>query len=205
MSDSGDSSQAELSAIEPSAPPTVRGAQAGARRPSRWPTVLGIISIVLGALGLLGLIWQMAMPFVMEPFLNSLGPPGTAQTQELAVQRHPLMLASNVFQFVLAAILLAVGVLLIRRRALARRLGLTWAWLDIVAVVLGLTINYVLQQAHWAEQQAAGSATPGMQNFEQVGLIIGSLVGLVFGCALPVFMLIWLSRAKVKAEVVEWD
>ena len=37
-----------------------------------------------------------------------------------------------------------------------------------------------------------------------IGAILGACVGLVIGCALPVFMFIWFSRRAIREEVAGW-
>lgn len=186
----------------PAAPPTVRGAQPAAPRPSSWPTVLGVIAIVLGALAVVGAVWQLVMPFVLGTFLDSLSAGQTADP--FAIQRNPWMLVIQVIGLILAGVLIAIGVMLLQRRRRARRLGLAWAGIDIIHVFVGVGTGYLLQQAQWAQQQQSGTGTAAIDSSEQIGALIGLGIGLIFGCALPVFMLIWLKRPKIKDEMMQW-
>ena len=52
----------------PLAPPTQPGAIAAPPRPSNWPTVIGIIAIVVGAGGILLNMWGAGMPLLMRWF-----------------------------------------------------------------------------------------------------------------------------------------
>ena len=59
--------------IDQSAVPPTQPGPLGTGEPlSRWPTVIGIISIVLGSLGILVWLWAMIAPFVMGSMLSNL-------------------------------------------------------------------------------------------------------------------------------------
>jgi hypothetical protein len=34
--------------------------------------------------------------------------------------------------------------------------------------------------------------------------VIGTILGIAWGCALPIFMIVWFTRSKVRAEVSTW-
>ena len=105
----------------------------------------------------------------------------------------------------LAVLLLIGGVGVLRRRAWAPRACNTWAVLKVLLVIANAVVGYAVQKQTllWMQGQSA-RMPPGW------GAISGSMPGmtacfaLLWGWALPVFLLIWLARGTIKEEIAPW-
>lgn len=171
----------------PMVPPTQAGPVYDLEPPSKWPVVVGIIAIVLSALGLLGGVCGMVMMTVAKPLMQNMPnmPAG-------ALEITPTLIATTAVNLGLSVMLLVVGIGFLKRRAWSARLGMVWAIVDIVAVIVNVAVA-----PRMAAAQSGGQA-------EAVGASIGMVCGATFGLVFPVFLLIWLSRAKIKQEVASW-
>ncbi len=93
-------------------------------------------------------------------------------------------------------ILLFVGALrLLRRQASGARLCALWSWIIIPWTIIATVITLVIQL-----NAPAPSGGPG----QQIGTAILTVIGTVIGLVLPVFMVIWFSRATIKSQVAQW-
>jgi hypothetical protein len=169
--------------------------------PTAWPTVLGVIAIVFGAGGLLMSAWGAIAPLVIKswPSFGSGFDPmaGVAQWQAW-------LIAQNIVAVFIAALLLTGGIMLLRRTRASRAVLRTWAALKIILVVAASMIGYQVGQTQLAAMQQAGATAPGMQNFIALFNWIGVAIGVLWGWALPVFMLIWLARRPIRTEMAAW-
>jgi hypothetical protein len=110
----------------------------------------------------------------------------------------------SALNLIAAVLLLPAGIGLLKRRLWGVRLTRTWARVKMVMVVGVAALTYVMQQQMWAamtKQNAPGSPFGPME-----GVMVATAVvfALVWGWALPVFMLIFLSRRKVKEHIDTW-
>jgi hypothetical protein len=188
----------------PSAPPTVPGQlNEGVR--STWPTVIGTISIVFGALGVLfslcGAFGQMFMGSMMQ----GVGGQNT-QTQQMAdaiKAAAPYQLIAAILTLIPAVLLLISGIGLVQRRRYGARLSITWAVLRMVFGLAAAFVNVRAQQIIMQQVSSSGGPTPpsGMMLF--TGLF-GLVFGIAWAWAYPIFILIWLNRRVIKQETATW-
>ncbi|RJP37234.1 MAG: hypothetical protein C4547_05800 [Phycisphaerales bacterium] len=178
---------------------------------SRWPAVLGVISIVLGAGGSLNGCFQLGflalMPFLMDlAEAASQGAAVSTETIDAAQRFMPWTIALNAGSFVVAVMLLVAGIGLLRRRRYGVRWSVIWAWARLAIVLPQAWLGYVSSQA----QFAAMSVQPGPGPVPPVfGLMTGmALVFVVlyaiWSASYPVFTLIWMHRGAVKHETMTW-
>lgn len=193
----------------PAAPPTEPGPVGNAApSPSAWPTVLGVIAIVFGVLGTLGGAWGALVPL----FPRFLGP--RAVTSSPAFESlhameswYPLTVALALLALALALLLLAGGVGLLRQRRWGVATCRAWAGLKIVLVAITTAVTFAMQQrvvlpAVQAQATATGPAPSGA--IFTATLYAGAGFSLMWGWALPVFVLIWFGRRRVREEVAAW-
>ncbi len=191
------------SAYATATPPTDRGQYVAPPPKSVWPTVLGIIMIVFGSLGTLGAIWRLIGLVAMRPMLQNT-PQGPMQLY--AWDKLGLWVPAVSVLFLLAeAWLLTAGIQLLRRKANARFLSLSWTGVKVAATIFSMVVNYFVQlaqQEYAAQHQSSGAMAMQsvMHNFAMIGMVIGFL----WAIALPAFLLIWMSRAKIKDEMAQW-
>jgi len=184
-------------AYPPAVPPTTPGALPPKVLLLKWPKVLGVIAIVLGVLGVLSAAWGMTGGDVMSGFMRNAPPEVLAQTERI----RGWMITANALGLPLALLLLVAGIGLCNRRRWGVATARTWAVLDILLVVFGMAITWLLLQASFQSNPPIA----GGGSFMPVPQVVGMVCGMVGGLAPPVFMLIWLSRGKIKAETTTWQ
>ena len=187
----------------PAAPPTAPVGQAPAER-AVWPTVLGVIMIVFGAGGVLTYLWGAIANFFMSQWISD--PAGTNPHEVVAVFERwmiPMGLMGLVNAAV-AALLLAAGIAMLRRRPWAIGASTTWAWLKIVITAIAVVMQALMQQQQFQAMNASGDAI-----FPD-GMIVAMLIaivlfGIAWGWALPIFLLIWMRLDRAKREYRTWS
>jgi hypothetical protein len=168
---------------------------------TKWPTVIGIIAIVFGVIGaLFGFcgIFGALMPGAFQAF----------QPQEAMEVTQKWAIWSGVNSLVSAAVavlLLIAGIRLMKRHPGAPGLCRTWAVIKMVVALAVITIGWFVQQDMMASMsQARNIAQPMPDEMMRVMMFVGLVFSLLWAWALPVFMLIWFSRPKIKSEVTTW-
>lgn len=166
-----------------------------------WPTVIGVIGVVLGAGALLITLGSLGMSLVM---MQSTTGTSTIPMPQFNDQWMPWTIVSTLLTCAAAILLLVAGIGIAKRLAWGPRLAKVWAVLKLVVVAAGVVIGFQMQrEAMEAMSQSAGSSPVGNAETMVVGLMM--CAGLVWGWALPVFLLIWFSRASVKEQVSKWS
>jgi len=187
----------------PLAPPT--SPRPLAPRPTSWPMFLGLLTILFGIMGLLAMIGGAISAFLTRTMFDP-----SIQNEAIAMQLKylPWSVSQYVAGSVLAILLLVGGIILIRRRGGARRLLMSWAILKIPLVLASSALGFVIQREMFAammKNQPSGPpppamAAPMMESFALVGLIIG----IAWGLALPLFLLVWFNRPAIRNEMAAW-
>jgi len=181
---------------------------------NRRPTsvvVLGILNIIFGSLGLVCVVCA-GFGLLVGSSLTNLGPPG-AQNQPNALDQQkfladhvtgyvPIEATRAVIGLVLAALLLASGIGLLKMRSWARLAGLVYGGVEVILLIAGLLYSiFVLNPAfadYYAEQ-AKKNPTPMPFTFSVGVFHAGAILGFLFGILLPVTNLIILLRPNVRA------
>ena len=175
--------------------------------PPVWPTVIGIIGIIWAAFGVLGGIGGMCSPLIMKLMA---GLPG-AQTQfELSNIQKALTVGVGALGMLAAILLLIAAIKLLGRKGGARKLLLVWAVLKILVVAVQAMVTYTIQQAQF---QSMGPTTSGMPpqmfnvfgNMSFVVILFTVLFQILWGWALPLFVLVWFTRKKFTEEMAGWE
>lgn len=166
--------------------------------------VIGIILIVVGAGGALTGLWGFVGAWVMTALL-----PAMAEMEEM--QRAIAYL--GVWQYLLSAATLGLGALcvvagvgMVRRRP--RSIGATKIWC-ILKIVLGLGaagMTAMLQaETMRNELNASGGAGSPFAGMATAIAVVTFIASAAWSAALPVFLLLWLRRKVVKAEIASWS
>ncbi|MGQ9651521.1 MAG: hypothetical protein ACUVXJ_15550 [Phycisphaerae bacterium] len=165
-----------------------------------WPTVIGILGIVLGSLGLLGGIWGAVAPFVMKTFFQNMAvDPNMSYFSEQWTQ---WTIISSGVSIAVAIVLIVAGAGMLKRTTWSPRVARIWAVIKMVVVVVNLVVAFQIQQS--TMQTMAQTGGPGTVIDVSFLTIPAIFVGLIWGWALPVFLLIWFSRASMKEQVSKW-
>lgn len=190
--------------VVPVAPPTQPGVYLVPARAPAWPKVIGVIAIVLGAGGALGGLCGALMPW-LQGALQSLLPPETAAgLMPFEKWRVPLAIL-QVATMLVAVLLLIGGIGLVSRKPWSKAVLLWWAGMRIPLVVGAVFMGILSQrgQMEYLQHQAAGPIP--VNSIIRISQGIGLCVGLVWGWALPVFLIVWFFRRKVRDEVAQWS
>ncbi len=174
----------------------------------KWPTVVGIISICLGALGLLSGAWSLVRGGKYRQFSAS----GAGQVDyrsvfdSLPAWVGQLQMVNQAANVVMAAMLLVGGIMLLKHVPAGRLLHLLYAALAIPScIVAGVLVDYIMR----GMQSEVFSQSPHAPPPELTGMAVGitrfaAFAGVLLGMAYPTFLLIWLNRKRVREHVKSW-
>ncbi len=198
MSDS--EQQDIIPSAQPVAPPTQPGTIAAPRRPANWHAAIGTIAVVFGCLGILGGFLGAISPFTMALFSGFMLPGQEKGLQQLMAWN----VAYGIGGLIVAILLLVGGIRLRARRRQAVVLIRTWAVVKIFLSVGGCVIGY--QSARFQVEAIQNDPNSPLMDAGVVTTfgMLGMVVGFLWACALPVFMLVWFSRKKIKSETEGW-
>ncbi len=170
--------------------------------PPRWPTVVGVISIVWGSLGIICGGCGLASPLIMEAMLAQQASQQGMGPMPDIMKPGPLQMALGVVGLLWTVLLLVAGIMLTLRKPVARPLHLVYAVVNIILTIVGTIMGIASQQAvrewatnnpdnEWAKQVLI---QPEFAGYISIGL--GAVIGLVW----PVFCLIWFGAVKRSAR-----
>jgi hypothetical protein len=180
---------------------------AAERRPA-WPLILGVIAIGLGVLGVLGGLWGAIEPLWAGSTAGDVGPAERA-TFEVGQQWRAWTIPLSLVAGVIAAGLVLAGILLLTRRAQARRICLVWAAVKLALVIASTAVNYriareiVALTSEQSEHAPRVASVAGTQ-FAELSTMVSLGGGVLWGIALPLFLLIWFTRERICDEVAGW-
>jgi hypothetical protein len=189
-------------------PPVMPGVMPPASAPV-WPTVIGVIAAVLGAMGALGGAWGIVGSMMMGwlpaamPKLPA-GQPDPTQFFKVMLDWRPWLIAVSTVTLLVALWLLCGGILLMMRHAAARPALIWWSVAKMALVVGASAVNYQVNQAQMAAMQQSGGMLAGMSSMMGALGAIGMAVSIAWGWALPVFMLTWMLRPRIRQQVAAW-
>jgi len=182
-----------------------------AGKQTSWPKVLGIIAMVFGVLGSLSGLWAIASSFFSEILAKMANLP-----PDFYDKWKPFMLASGLGTVFLGALLFFGGLFLMQRKRSSTMMLNSWAILKMALGVAGAYLSYQMQSEQMPlmmEHQQKMMKKSGAGAEQMAEMITGvteiaTMVGMVFGLAwlmvLPVFILIWFIRPKIRKEVAGW-
>ena len=162
-----------------------------------WPKVVGIFSIVFGSLGLMcngcGGAMLFAMPALLKLSEEQLGPAPDVFKPPVA------QLAMVPVGFILAIVLLVAGIMLIRRKPVARVMHLVYAVVNILLTSAGVAVG-LMQLEKLAAWKAANEGDQWAAQINMPQQYFTLAFATVIGIAYPLFLLIWFGMVKRKAS-----
>ena len=201
-------------AHEPDAPPTMPGALVArlAPAPPPWATVLGILSIVFGVLGALSKCWGMATPFffvLMERFFASMPedevPAEIGQSFSMMGAYAWPIAGVSLLKTIVACLLVAVGIGLLKQRGWAPAWAIRYAVLDMVLTLGEGVLGGLAQAAQMEAMQAADPAAFGPMAGWTTLITYGSVgFGVLVSMVWPVFLIVWFTRRRVREATSTW-
>ena len=200
----------------PISPPIRAGALGVIERPSVWPMVLGVISIVFGLgaaliYGICSPVMTLLMPLLADSFQ---GVPGAemsaAQMEAMNDMKWPI-LGMNLLLGLVGAALLVAGIGMVRRRWWCMRWAVGWAIVKIIITIPnGLLGRHINKTQFEAMQEGAANTTgappPPAAMFTAMDYLseIGIIISVIWSLALPIFFLVWFCRSKIRSEIAAW-
>ena len=193
------------------APPSVPGALQTEKKPSAWPMVVGVIAIIFGAMGALGGCFGAISPLFFRVIAAAVPEDQPTGLEFMADWTAWIVLVSGL-GLVIALLLLVGGIGVVGRHAWGPKTCLVWAGVKMIFVVFNSVVGYFVQQAQFeamqemmAQDPNTPANMPGMMGAIMPALAaLGAVIGFIWGWALPLFMLIWFSRGRIRTEVAEW-
>jgi hypothetical protein len=169
-------------------------------RPTTGVKVLAWFQIVLGALGILAVPCTLGL----RGFATGCGPPNALNEK---IQNLPYEGGLGIWTYtslalgaVLSVVLLAAGIGLLGAKPWARLASLVYAVATIVLQAIGQVVAFVFLYPAISDAAAESGGAAG--NAAVTGGYIGGICGGLFAFALPITMLIVLTRPSVKAQFV---
>lgn len=184
------------------APPMAGGEWVEPPEPPKWPKVVGIISIVWGALGLCCNAAGIGSTFFLPGLMKSAAANMQGGMPPAVTDPNPIMLVAVSIGLVVSIFLIASGVVLVNRNPLARLLHLLYALLAIVAGAIGIYLQMEQQAdiAEWMKANPDADFTKQQQATGALGSMIGLILGVVLGFAWPIFCLAWFGLVKKRPD-----
>jgi hypothetical protein len=160
--------------------------------PPAWPKVIGIISIVLGSLGVICNACSLGGNAIASSFTQMMPPEQQAELQaQLQASASPLNLALAAVGILIAILLIVAGVFLVQRRPLGRTLHLIYAGIGLILAIAAVGIGI-----QTANAMAANAPDPTQAAAQRMAGLGGAIVGGLVGAAYPTFLLIWFLFIK---------
>lgn len=174
---------------------------------NNWPTVLGVVLIVFGAGGMLAGMGGIFGPMIQE-WAASLAPQAQAQL-EVTTKWRTWTVVSSAGALLIATLLLCSGIFLARRARHSVWMLRVWGLIKMVYAAFAAVLGYQMQkeavEALLSDPSAMGGAPPFAPSlFHAIGWI-GIAIGVAWAWALPVFVLIWFGRARIRRQIAEWS
>ena len=162
--------------------------------PVGWPKPIGIISLVLAAIGLTCTGCGIGAQLIFGPMQKQLYTDGMPPA---ALSLTPMIYASAVIGLLVTILLIVAAIMLLARNLKAHPLFLVYAVLGIISAAFGMYAQIDMQSeiTEWVKQN------PDTTYSQQVGAnaagqVIGIVLGIVLGFAWPVFCLLWFGLVK---------
>ena len=166
----------------------------------KWPKIVGIVSVVLGSLGLICNGCGAAYMFGAEQMLKMAEPHMGSPAPSVMIPSPALAIVSMI-GFLWAILLLIAGILCIARNPMTRLTHLVYAvgGLLLVGVATYLQLEQQAALMEWARQNPDN---PWAQNANSPMNAVSLYFGVVLGAAWPVFCLIWFGLVKTRREQI---
>ncbi|MCW5777251.1 MAG: hypothetical protein KIS87_12505 [Phycisphaeraceae bacterium] len=195
-------------------PPTAPGRMVArvAPGPPAWVAVLGVLSIVFGVLGALSKCWGIATPLffgIMERFFASLPneemPEAVGQSFSMMGAYAWPIAGVSLLKTIVAGLLVAVGIGLLKQRAWAPAWAIRYAVLDMVLTLGEGALGALAQVAQMEAMQAADPTAFGPIGGWTTLIAYGSVgLGVLMSLVWPVFLIVWFTRRRVREHVSTW-
>jgi hypothetical protein len=159
--------------------------------------VLGVLGGIWGVLGAAMMGWVPAVPGQPTDFLESLK------------RFRPWLLLAHGCAIPVAILLLIAGIGIVQRRRWSMTLALLWCFAKVLLVVGTTFVTYLLQTAQFhalavGRQGSAPLPSALSSSIINASVIVGTVLSIAWGWALPIFLIVWLLRTPIRRETRGW-
>lgn len=207
----GDPSPSPISIAPGDHPPTFAGAVvAPAHAQSNWPTVIGVLSMVLGALGALNSLSTLFFGVLGAWFFETVGvaqDPQFAASYQSTRENGGIMVTHGVVALLLGCLLFFAGLRVNQRRTSGVMLSKVWAWCKIAfSIFAGITTAMMnMAQIDSTKQQLSAPGVPAfLVNIIGPTMVLIVVFSFLWLIAYPVFTLVWFRRPRVREMTATW-
>jgi len=173
---------------------------------SSWPKIIGILGAIFGGTALLaGAVGFLADSFTRKQY-DAMG-----VAPDFFEKHYVFFKVIPPISAFLGLLLLLGSILLIVRKPVSRPLILGWALLKIVFSLWQMTYATALtkdimplQMAKMSEAQKNDMAKVNAEAFVDVMFSVMQVLSVLWLSALPIFMIIWFMRKKIRTETASW-
>lgn len=193
--------------MESQSPPPIQGGNIHAPG-SKWPTTLGIISIIFGVGGILqgGIAFFSAAMTKgsMQVFVDQGA--DQAEVDAFLIKLQASGYLNGSIAIILAVILLVGGIMLLKRNTASPPVLQAWSVLKILGGGFIIFKSMAIQKMQMEIMFSGngGGEAEMISNFAQYALWFALAFNFLWVIALPIFFLIWFNRDKVKTHMSEW-
>lgn len=167
------------------------------REPAKWPTVVGVVSIVWGGLGLLCGVCggvMMLMPSMMIGMVPE-EQRAEVERQMAANAAWPIEYILLAFSVLLTVLLLVAGIMLVKRNPGARPMFLAYGAAGVLLSLCQVGVQYVKIPQAVKASVPAGATDEAIRQATFMGYAMAALM-ILLGMAWPAFCLIWFGLVK---------
>jgi hypothetical protein len=179
---------------------------------ARWHTPIGIVAIIFGAFGLVAGIGGIAAKAMVRASLSSQlksGPEATQQIDAFLEKWSTFMIGGGLVIAVLAIILLGGGIFTLKKRLVGPRMLVIWSVLKILFgtgyAIMGQSMQKDQFAIMFGPHSQMGEMGDQISAFVQASARAGIVFNILWTSILPVFLLIWFSRKKIKSNIAHWS
>lgn len=170
------------------------------REPPKWPKVVGILSIVFGALNLVCNGLGAVSAFMMPTFMKSAEAQSPGGFPPAMTTLNPLVSLLMLVSLAFGLLLLLAGIMTLNRRAVGRPMHIVYSLGALVMLVVG--IIFQLQQVDeigaWVRDNPDAAFS---QQWSPMTTYISMAIGIVIGGGYPVFCLVWFGAMGKRPEI----
>ena len=177
---------------------------------AKWPIVFGIIAIVFGVFALLQALLSIVMIKAQAGQFEVMKEEGMAIPENYFEELSGHTNNQAIGLSCIALILLVGGIVLLKRKAIASIILQSWAVIKIVVGGFFAMQEFSMTKKMFAMTMDASLEGAGAEAEKIAGTVGSAVVALGLGIkivwlsALPVVLLIWLNRQKIKDQIAKW-
>lgn len=183
------------------APPTLPGELSVRRLDSSWPHLIGVICMVIGVLGIFAGVLSIVGSYWSDWMGEMMNDAEVTATLNVSAQWRYVLISISVLKALLAGILVMTGILIARRKSNGRKWSVRYSLLQILFAFISCGVALLMQSQSLAELT---SITPEQASASDLASF-GAVAGFFWTLILPIFLLLWFRRSKIKQEVVDWQ